>query len=86
MISAARHSINVSTVMRDEWLAFWQRAQEIYRAAIAEPDADKRQGIVEKLIGEKIKYGSDRLDFRDIHARLEGTARTAIEATSDVKP
>jgi len=82
MISAARHTINVGTNMRDEWLAFWQRAQEIYHAVLAEPDANKRSNIAEKLIGEKIRYGSDRLDFRDIHARLESTARLAMEASA----
>ena len=75
MISAARHTINVSAEMRNQWFTFWQRAQEIYRAAIAETDVNKRPAVVEKLIGEK----EGRHDFRDIHERLETIARSEIK-------
>jgi hypothetical protein len=82
MISAARHTINVSADMRNQWFTFWQRAQEIYRAAIAEADADKRPVLVEKLISEK----DGRHNFRDIHERLELIARAEIKDSAAAQP
>ena len=75
MISAARHTINVSDDMRNQWFMFWQRAQEIYRAATAETDESKRPALVARLILEK----DGRINFRDLHEQLEATARQAME-------
>jgi hypothetical protein len=76
MISAARHIINVQADMRDQWFMFWQRAQDIYRAAIEEADEGKRPDMVGDLILEKV----GRLNFRELHGQLEDTARLATEA------
>ena len=79
MISAATHTINVSADMRDQWFAFWQRAQDIYHAAIAEVDEDKRPALVGRLILEK----DGRSNLRDLHDKLEVTARQAMEGAAN---
>jgi hypothetical protein len=79
MISATRHLIHVNKEMRDQWFDFWQRAQDIQRAANTEADAEKRPGIVEKLVDQKIQSDAGRRDFRDLYAILESTARRATD-------
>lgn len=93
MIAATRHLINVNEEMRDQWFNFWQRAQHIYRDAAQEADQDKRPALVEKLVDEKVSFGTRRLDLRDLHNQLEKTAKAAldtapraIEATADLHP
>src|SRR6266700_2108703 len=69
-----------SISMRSEWFDFWQRAQEIHRTASKEPDVEARPKLVSTLVGERIQTSSGRLDFRELHSRLERAARLAIEA------
>jgi len=80
MISATRQLIHLEEEMRNEWFDFWQRAQEIHRTASKEPDVEARPKLVSTLVGERIQTSSGRLDFRELHSRLERAARLAIEA------
>jgi hypothetical protein len=79
MISATRHLIHVNKEMRDQWFDFWQRAQDIQRAASTEADAEKRPGVVAELFDQKIQYDAGWRDFRDLYAMLESTARRATD-------
>lgn len=80
MVSATRHLLNVDEELRDEWFDFWQRAQHIYRTAAEEPSKAARSKLVAELIGEKLSFGTKRLDLRDLHSRLERTAKAALVA------
>lgn len=79
MVTAARHVINVDEPLRDQWFDFWQRAQNVYLAATNEPNVNARPDLVRKLIEEKINFGSERLNLRDLHSRVEKMARLALE-------
>ncbi|RWE06365.1 MAG: hypothetical protein EOS23_31330 [Mesorhizobium sp.] len=79
MVAATRHLIHVADGMRNEWFDFWQRAQEICRAVYAEADPARRSEQVQALIAEKSQHGRSRLDFRQLHHRLENTAKSAVE-------
>jgi hypothetical protein len=77
MVSATRHLIYVKEDMRDAWFDFWQRGQDICRDARKEPDEASRPNLVKGLIEER---ETNRRNFRDLHDRLEGIARSAIES------
>ncbi|WP_226578940.1 hypothetical protein [Acuticoccus sediminis] len=74
MIASARHLLNVDTEVRDMWLAFWGRAQDIYHAASA-ADSERRSNTIKELIIKK----DGGIDLREMHRRLECAARTALE-------
>jgi len=78
MISATPNLLHVKEGVRDEWYAFWQRAQEISRLAAAEADPTKRPGIVESLIEEKVLPNG--VDLRELHYNFEQKARSAAKA------
>lgn len=80
MVSATRHLLNVDEELRDEWFDFWQRAQHIYRTAAEEPNKAARSKLVAELIAEKLSFGTKRWDLRDLHSRLERTAKAALVA------
>jgi hypothetical protein len=78
MISVMQHLIHVDGDVRNPWFDFWQRAHDINQSLRAEPDVKKRPKLAADLIGEKVQLDSGRLDFRELHNRLEQAARRAI--------
>ena len=82
MIAATRHLIHVEENMRNEWFDFWQRAQKIYRAASSEADETKRPECIKNLIEQKLAFGQSSLNLRDLHDRLEKTARSATKTAT----
>ena len=80
MISATPHLLYVDEDMRTGWYHFWQRAQEICREATAELDADKQPNLVAALIQKEFKVGRSNIDLRELHHKLQETARSAASA------
>jgi hypothetical protein len=81
MVSAMQHIIYVDNDMRIKWFDFWQRAQQIYRNTSVEPDVTKRPGMVRTLIEQKVKFGRNEFDLRELHSRLEDVGKSAIAST-----
>ncbi|RWD42791.1 hypothetical protein [Mesorhizobium sp.] len=79
MVAAAKHLIHVTAEMGNEWSDFWQWAQDIYRPVYAEADPAKRSEELQTLIAEKSQYDRSKVDFRQLHHRLEDTAKSAVE-------
>jgi hypothetical protein len=81
MINATRQLLHVGEETRNQWFEFWQRAQDIYRTAAQEVDANARPAIVADLMTKKVSTGTDRIDLRECHFRLERAVRLVIDAS-----
>lgn len=78
MVAATPHSLHVDAKMRDLWFDLWQRGQDISRAAADHAEISERPDVVRRLFDEKVKTRSGKLDFRELHLRMEEAARVAI--------
>jgi hypothetical protein len=74
MIAATPRVIHVDMEMRNEWFAFWQRAQTIRAEA-----ATKAKALRADVIADLIEQRENKLDLRERHGKLESLARSAME-------
>lgn len=85
MVIASRQLLYVENDMRDQWFEFWQHGENIFRRFEREDDPENIQSIASKaflkkvLVPESYKRNDDppkiEIDFREMHNRLEQTAR-----------
>lgn len=78
MVAAAPHTLDVDATMRDLWFDLWQRGEKISRDAAEFTEASERSKLVAELFDVEVKTRSGKLDFRELHARLEEVSRIAI--------
>lgn len=83
MVAATPHSLHVDAKMRDLWFDLWQRGQDISRAAADHAEISERPDLVRRLFDEEVKTRSGKLDFRELHLRMEAAARVAIEDSGE---
>ncbi|MGJ0508204.1 MAG: hypothetical protein ACR652_14015 [Methylocystis sp.] len=78
MVAATPHCLHVDAKMRDLWFDLWQRGQDISRAATDHAEISERPDVVRQLFDEYVKTRSGKLNFRELHLRMEEAARVAI--------
>lgn len=80
MVAATPHTLDVDATMRDLWFDLWQRGEKISRDAAELTEISERAKLVAELFDVEVKTRSGKLDFRELHARLEEVSRIAIAA------